>query len=225
VFPEIQLILLRGIGVRKFSPMGEMWVMKQITVLLVFVIGLALSSAAQSSPGIHGGDHFEAGVFADYFNLSRTSPNINYVGFGGRLGFNVRPSVQIEAELGYDFGRAFTSEFNNGGSLSLVQTKTRTLHGFFGPKFQFGSGPLRPFVTFKTGFTNFSVTEQNAASGFFGSLGNVTGGGTSAAILPGAGVEGFLGPIGLRLDVGDEIYFDNGARHNLRVTFGPHIRF
>jgi hypothetical protein len=199
--------------------------MKQIAAVLVSVVLLALAAVAQSSPGIHGGDHFEAGVFADYFNLSRTTPNINYVGLGGRVGFNIRPSVQIEAELGYDFGRAFTSEFSNGGSLSLVQTKTRTLHGLFGPKFQFGSGPFRPFVTFKTGFTNFSVTEQNAASGFVGALGKVTSGGTSAAIFPGAGVEGFVGPVGLRLDVGDEMYFDNGTRHNLRVTFGPHIRF
>jgi hypothetical protein len=38
-------------------------------------------------------------------------------------------------------------------------------------------------------------------------------------------VEGFVGPVGLRLEVGDDIYFDNGARNNLRVTFGPTIRF
>ena len=34
-----------------------------------------------------------------------------------------------------------------------------------------------------------------------------------------------LGPIGFRLDVGDEIYFNDSAHHNLRVTFGPTIRF
>jgi hypothetical protein len=46
-----------------------------------------------------------AGAFADYFNLSRTSPHINYVGVGARTGFNVNPDVQIEAEMGYDFDR------------------------------------------------------------------------------------------------------------------------
>jgi len=29
----------------------------------------------------------------------------------------------------------------------------------------------------------------------------------------------------LRLDGGDEIYFDDGARHNLKVGFGPVFRF
>ena len=45
------------------------------------------------------------------------------------------------------------------------------------------------------------------------------------AVYPGGGVEGFFGPVGLRLEVGDDIYFDNGARNNIRVTFGPTIRF
>jgi hypothetical protein len=55
---------------------------------------------------------------------------------------------------------------------------------------------------------------------FVGGLGSVT-----EAIYPGLGVEGFWGPFGLRLDGGDEIYFDHGARNNLKVTFGPVIRF
>jgi hypothetical protein len=38
-------------------------------------------------------------------------------------------------------------------------------------------------------------------------------------------VQGFWGPFGLRVDGGDEIYFDGGARHNLKVTFGPVLRF
>jgi hypothetical protein len=38
-------------------------------------------------------------------------------------------------------------------------------------------------------------------------------------------VEAFWGPFGLRLDVGDEIYFDNGAQNNVKVEFGPHLRF
>ena len=39
------------------------------------------------------------------------------------------------------------------------------------------------------------------------------------------GLEGHLGPVGLRLDVGDEIYFASGTHHNLRLAFGPYIRF
>jgi hypothetical protein len=44
-------------------------------------------------------------------------------------------------------------------------------------------------------------------------------------MYPGGGVEGFWGPIGLRLEAGDEIYFDNGTHNNLKVTFGPAFRF
>ena len=45
------------------------------------------------------------------------------------------------------------------------------------------------------------------------------------AAYPGGGVEAFAGPIGLRVEVGDEIYMNNGANNNLRVTFSPSIRF
>ncbi len=47
----------------------------------------------------------------------------------------------------------------------------------------------------------------------------------NAVFYPGGGIEAYLGPVGLRLDVGDEIYFRGGAHNNLRVTFGPHMRF
>jgi len=45
------------------------------------------------------------------------------------------------------------------------------------------------------------------------------------AFYPAGGIEGFIGPAGLRLEVGDGIYVNNGNYNNLRVTFGPHIRF
>src|SRR6267142_5777588 len=170
-------------------------------------------------------DHIEVGVFADYFNLSRTSPHINFVGLGARAGFNVRSNVQIEAEMAYDFKRNFTTTFSNGISTQLVSTDLRTLHALFGPKFETSGGPVRFFGTFKAGLVNFSVSNQNASAGFQSALSDVTTGNTSAAILPAVGLEGFIGPIGLRADAGDEIYFKNGTHHNLRVTFGPTIRF
>lgn len=178
-------------------------------------------------PGLmaQGGDHVELGVFADYFNLSRTSPNINYVGLGARAGFNVHPHVQIEAEMSYDFERNFTSVFSDGINTQFVRSHTRPLHGLFGPKFMTSSGPFRAFGTFKVGFLNFTTSNQDVPSGFVGALGAVTSGDTRAAIYPGVGVEGFWGPFGLRLDGGDEIYFDRGARHNIKATFGPVFRF
>ena len=46
----------------------------------------------------------------------------------------------------------------------------------------------------------------------------------NAVFYPGGGVEEYPGPVGLR-DVGDEIYFNNGANHNLKITFCVPTRF
>jgi Outer membrane protein beta-barrel domain len=197
--------------------------MKRIIFLLVLSCSLALPSAvkAQSSDA----DHFEVEVFADYLNLSTTDPHINFIGVGGRAALNVHPNVQLEGEMSYDFERNYTSVFTNGVTSQFVQTSLRPLTALFGPKFQTSSGPFRAYVTGKLGFVNFSVSDQNVPSGFVGALGGVQTGDTRFAMYPGGGVEGFWGPFGLRLEAGDEIYFDNGTHNNLKVTFGPAIRF
>jgi hypothetical protein len=195
--------------------------MQRCLILALVAFLLAVPSLfAQNSE-----NHVEVGVFADYFNLSHTSPHINFVGIGGRAAFNVRSNVQIEAEMAYDFKRNFTTTFSNGVTSELVSIRLRTLHALFGPKFATSGGPVRLFGTFKAGLINFSVSDLNAIGGFQSALSDVTTGNTAAAIYPGVGVEGFLGPIGLRADVGDEIYFKNGTHNNLRVTFGPTFRF
>ncbi len=207
---------------RDYSPKGDLKRMKHLTLITVV---LALFSAPRLLGQSSSGDHVEIGAFADYLNLSRTTPHINFVGVGGRAAFNVHRNVQIEAEMSYDFARNFTSSFSNGVTTQFVQTKLRPLQAMFGPKFETNAGPLRAFGTFKVGFVNFSTSNQNAPSGFTGALNGVTAGGTRPAIYPGLGVEGFWGPFGLRLDGGDEIYFDNGTRNNLKITFGPVLRF
>jgi hypothetical protein len=197
--------------------------MNRFFTMAVILVCLAAPSwmVAQSTY-----NHGEVGVFADYFRLSPTTPDINFVGLGGRVAINVSPFVALEAEMNYDFTRNFTSTFSNGVSTQLVQTRFRPLTALFGPKFQFGgSGPFRAFVTGKVGLINFTSTNQGAVAGFQGALGGITTGDTRVAFYPGAGVEGFWGPFGLRLDVGDEIYLDRGTQNNLKVEFGPHFRF
>lgn len=169
-------------------------------------------------------DHVEVGAFADYFRLSDASPTRNFVGLGGRVAFAIRPSVQLEAEMAYDFKRSYSNTFTNGVTTELVNTQFRTLHGFFGPKLQTGSGPFRLFITGKVGFDNFSINNQNATTGFVNTVG-LTNGTTSFAVYPGGGFEAFAGPIGIRAEIGDDIYFNGGAHNNLRVTFGPQLRF
>lgn len=169
-------------------------------------------------------NHAEVGVFADYFRFADTRPQINFIGLGGRVAFNLHPNVQLEAEMAYDFRRNYTNTFDNGVTTIDVASKFRTLHAFFGPKFQTGSGPVRVFVSGKVGFDNFSVTTQSPGAGFTSSVG-LGAGTTDFAVYPSGGVELFGGPIGLRLEVGDDVYFSGGAHNNLRATVGPQFRF
>lgn len=172
-------------------------------------------------------NHAEVGVFVEYLRFSATSPDSNLTGLGGRVGFNVNPNVMLEGEMSYDFERAFTATSNTGGTLTLVRSRFRPLTGLFGPKFQVGgSGPFRAFVTGKLGFVNLSTSAGPVATGFRGAFNNIGDNATKFAAYPGVGVEGFWGPFGLRLDVGDQIFLSNGGTYNnLRVTFGPHLRF
>jgi hypothetical protein len=172
-------------------------------------------------------DHASVGIFADYFDFSPTSPNINFVGFGARAGFHASSHVQIEGEMNYDFQRSFTTKCSGNcvPGVTFVTNKFRPLTGLFGPKFE-TPGPFKFFVTGKVGFINFSTTSAAVTPGTVGTaISGVGGGGTHLALYPGAGVEGFWGPFGLRLEVGDEIFLNNGTFNNLRVTFGPQFRF
>ena len=193
---------------------------------ILYIIGLFLSLGAPAAVLAQADslNHVEIGAFADYFRVGETSPAINFIGLGGRLAVNVHRNVQLEGEMSYDFKRTFVSVFSNGVNTQLVSTDVRPLTALFGPKFQ-TSGPVRAFVTGKVGFVNFTTSNQSASAGFKSALGAVTSGDTRVAFYPGVGVEGFWGPIGLRLEAGDEIYFDGGARNNLKVSFGPSFRF
>ncbi len=188
-------------------------------------LGLLIASMFLAVPMMMAQDHAEVGAFVDYFRLnSAAAPVSNFFGLGGRAAFNMNSNVQLEAEMAYDFKRNYTSTFSNGITSTTVNSKFRTLHGFFGPKLQTGSGPFRVFLTGKVGFDNFSVTNQNAQSGFVNTVG-LTSGATYFAVYPGGGIEAFAGPIGLRAEIGDDIYFHGGAHNNMRISFGPQFRF
>jgi hypothetical protein len=185
----------------------------------VLVCGLGLA------PSVRAQEHVEVGAFVDYFRLHSTGSN--FVGLGGRAAFNVAHYAQLEAEMSYDFNRAFTEGFTDtsGGAVSFQNSNVRVLHGLFGPKFQ-TPGPVRIFVTVKGGFTNFRFDPRPASfSTFVSSVDDLRANNVHGAVYPGGGVEAFFGPIGLRLEVGDEIYFAGGAHHNWKASIGPQIRF
>jgi hypothetical protein len=192
--------------------------MKRLACFFVFLCFVAPCVIAQ--------DHVEVGAFADYFRLNDTSTNFG--GLGGRASVNIWPMVQLEAEMSYDFDQTFVSGFTSSGtgSVTVDRAGVHVLHGLFGPKLQTNKGPVRLFVTAKGGFVNFMVDSGAVTPGTFANgVENLSTNNVDAVFYPGGGAEAFWGPIGLRVDVGDEIYFNNGARNNLRVTFGPTIRF
>jgi hypothetical protein len=197
------------------------------------IIGLAILGILMATPSWlvaqeNGNyDHGSVGIFADYFRFDPTTDvkATNFIGFGARAGFNTSHHVGLEAEMNYDFERNFTTVCNNCISSSFTTTRLRPLTGLFGPKFE-TPGPFKFFVTGKVGFINFTESRAAVTPGTVGNaVSSVGSPGTHLALYPGAGIEGFWGPFGLRLEAGDEVYLSNGARNNLRVTFGPQIRF
>jgi len=168
--------------------------------------------------------HGEFGVQANYLRLANFN-DLNTLGVGANLDFNVRRHFQFEAQMAYNFERSTTTATNTGGVTSFNRTGLRTLTGLLGPKIVSGTGAWRVFGTLQGGFLHFNSSNNGPITGFVGSVGSVTDFGTFGVFYPGVGVEAFAGPIGLRVDAGDVMYFNNGAHNNLRIAAGPQFRF
>jgi hypothetical protein len=199
-----------------------------ITAVTIPSWAVAQAPSRVQEPSRYTLNHGEVGIFGDYFKFSPGGNSTNFVGLGARAAFNVNPNVAIEGQLAYDFDRNYTTTYQNGATTSFVRSSVRPITGLFGPKFQVGSGgPFRIFATGKVGFVNFTTNTSGVASGstFSSGVSGIGNGGNFLAVYPGGGFEGFAGPIGIRVEAGDEIYFNNGARNNLRLEFGPAFRF
>jgi hypothetical protein len=151
-------------------------------------------------------------------------------GLGARAGFKAFSHVMLEGEMSYDFKRAFAEGFTDNSTVpptfTVANSNLKVLHGLFGPKFVGGHGRIHPFLTVKGGFVNFRLDPRPASVGTaISSIENLRANNVSGTLYPGAGLEGHIGPVGLRLEAGDEIYFAGGTHHNARVAFGPYIRF
>jgi hypothetical protein len=189
------------------------------TLTLICFSLLASLSVAQQ--------RIELGVFLDSLSISQTSTN-NF-GLGARFGYRIHRNVLLEGELAYDYGINFDEAYLNvstGNLVAIEHTSIGITHGLFGPMLQRSSGHLHPYATFKAGFIDFRLSASllpysDIVSTVFGlRTSNV-----NAALYPAAGLETTLGPLGLRLEGGDEMYLNSGAHHNLRITFGPILRF
>jgi hypothetical protein len=191
--------------------------MKRVALLL-FLAGLSVPLASAQ-------DHFQVGAYGDYFRLSQTDTNM--AGLGGRAGIKLMSHVMFEAEMSYDFDQAFTEHcVSTSCTVTVANSDLKVLHGLGGFKIIGGHHAIRPFLVLKGGFINFQLSPRPASfSGFTSSVENLRANNVSGVAYPAVGVEGHLGPVGLRLEAGDEMYFAGSTHHNARVAFGPFLRF
>lgn len=169
----------------------------------------------------------EAGVLLDYLNVTQT--DTDNVGLGARLGYRVHRNVMLEGEFSYDYGVNFHEAYidvKNGNVKAIERTSIGVTDGLIGPMLQPSHRHFRPYVTAKTGFVDFRLSPSlvpyiDVISSVFG----IRTSSVKAVLYPGAGAQVSLGPVGLRLEFGDLVYFAEGANNNLRVTLGPIVRF
>jgi hypothetical protein len=194
--------------------------MRSIVRILITLIAIGMSSCFAQH-------RVEIGVFLDSLSVSQT--NTNNFGLGARFGYRVHRNLMLEAELAYDYGLNFDEAYRNittGNITAIEHTSIGVTQGLVGPTLAPSHGAFRPFVTIKGGFADFRLSPSllpysDVASAVLGLRTSKF----NAAIYPAAGLEATLGPVGLRLELGDEVYFNRGAHNNLRITFGPNLRF
>ena len=191
--------------------------MRSLCVVIVCFMLLSISGRAQ---------HLEIGGFASYGNFDVPRfPNVA-VGVGGRLNINLNPYIVLEGEGSYDFKHPRVEIVSTGTNQFQVSTlKLGVVHGNGGLKLQLKGGSY--FLFLKGGILAFQPEVRTTS--LIGTLiSNAPPTGTDfseAVFYPGAGIGFHAGPLGIRVDAGDEIFWDRGTHHNLRITFGPTFRF
>ena len=186
--------------------------------------GAGASLAQNPAPAYN----FQAGVFAEDFRLGRISPTLDMPGAGARFGLFPQSWFQLEIEGSYDFAQTFTSAWTNGFVTDNLTTHLRVARGLGGVKLNKRlKKQLRLFATVKVGFIDFTSSTPNIPQGFTNPQDPATRSATDILLYPGGGIEySFGGHWGLRLDGGDDLYFDHGHKYNnIRVAFGPTFRF
>ncbi|MCI0352465.1 MAG: hypothetical protein L0Z53_23860 [Acidobacteriales bacterium] len=174
--------------------------------------------------------HVEVGGFGSYEAFDQAGqaqfPDHGF-GLGGRLGFNMGRYLQLEFETGYDFKHPKFNIASTSTGAILTNSKLGVLHANAGLKLQSPGGSF--FFFLKGGANRFDTERDTITIMSFPTVQTLTQSSehsfTKGVLYPGAGIAFYAGPLGLRIDGGDEIYWDNGAHHNWRFTFGPTIRF
>lgn len=169
-------------------------------------------------------EHKDHGNLGVYFNYSRVQ-GFNLLGIGGRIGFNVRRNIVLEAEGAYGFQNTQTRTITAGGSTNTINSSLRMADFLFGGKIQIPHSK-HFFALAKAGIANFGVSGPAPPGGINNQIDGIVDGNVDAVFYPGGGVEFKVGRVNFRAEAGDEIiWLNNGAKNNLRATIGPQLRF
>ncbi len=179
-----------------------------------------------SSP-VFGQSRAEAGAYVDYLGISQT--NTNNFGLGARFGYRAHTHLMLEGEFTYSYGVNFQEAYlniANGSVTAIGKSSIGVTDVLFGPMLQPARGHLRPFATMKAGWLDFRLSPSLLPyNGVVTSALGIRTSNVDAALYPGGGLEAVLGPVGLRLEFGDVIYFNEGGHNNVRIGLGPVLRF
>jgi hypothetical protein len=194
--------------------------MKRFAWLFVVCLVLIPCVKAQEEGNV------QVGAFGDYYRANATGTNM--FGLGGRLGVGIQDHLSLEGDVAYDFSRTFNNSFTQsvGGGVFFINSNVSTLHGFVGPRYTLGNRRIRPFAELKVGFIDYRFGQLAPGYTSYSNLVAILRNDNfNAALLAGGGLEGKIGPVGMRLDVADEMFINAGVHSGLKVMVGPYITF
>lgn len=163
----------------------------------------------------------EFGVYVDFTKLQFAK--LKMLGVGGRIGFNINPAIAIEGDLAYDLPQSVSQSTTTLGVTTTVGANIRLIHGLFGAKIHTTGKSVQVFGVLKGGILNFGLSGTNGAA--LNQIGAIKDGDSKPVFYPGGGVEFKIRRVWIRIEGGDEIFWDNGPNHNLKIMAGPQIHF
>jgi hypothetical protein len=122
------------------------------------------------------------------------------------------------------FWRSDTQTFSDGVSTEAVTSHLRTLHGFLGPKFRTGPGPFRVSLQGRLD-SRISASPIRMLAQALRTPWALQLAARSSQSVRAGGFEALAGPIGVRAEIGDDIYFVNRSHNNMRIGLGAQFRF
>ncbi|HLJ90012.1 MAG TPA: hypothetical protein VKZ53_24600 [Candidatus Angelobacter sp.] len=181
----------------------------------------------------HGfAQRFEAGVFGGFGRTDLPGIAKYTAGIGGRVDLPLHKYFRVEMEGGYDFRapKFDLTQVNSttNASVTLTEARLKAVRANGGLKIQSHGGSY--FFFLKGGGDVFMPdVKVKSINGFPPTITLISDQSTSftkGVFYPGGGISFYAGPIGIRLDVGDEIFWINGDTHNnLRINLGPVFKF